>query len=213
MMKGMKEMREEIRKAGEYEIRQAIRIGESEIVYGENLKAAPDSKYLCAYCTKNDIFASYDQCLVSDDYLEIMQIFCERVLGQVEQQRGAQSQLSPEMLALVTAAQCYPHDYGQDITDKVVAICADALRPEFAHAAHQLVYVTGGSGAQANSRGTKVYFKNLYDGKEGYYRRHTVLGVVKAEALPEWAKEGLAKIQAEKENGIPKPKPKNRDDR
>ena len=205
-------MQQETRKAGDFEIQNSIHLGDREVVFGENKNAAPEAKYLCAYCSGDDLFLRYEDGMVGE-YLEIMQLFCERVLGQIAQQRSAQAQLSPEMRAPITAAQCHPHDYGQDITDKVIALRIDTLRPEFAQAVHQLVYVTGGNGAQANARGTKVYFKKLYDGKEGYYRRSSVLGVVKAEALPEWAKDGLAKIQAEKENGIPKPKPKNRDDR
>lgn len=66
-------------------------------------------------------------------------------------------------------------------------------------AAHQLEYVAGGNGAQANPRGTKVYCKNLHDGKGSYYRRSDILGAVRPEELPTWAKERLGQIQAEKQ--------------
>ena len=59
---------EEKRMAGDYEIFQAISIGTKEIVMGESPNAAQDERYMCAYCTTNDIFAQYSGVMVSDDY-------------------------------------------------------------------------------------------------------------------------------------------------
>ena len=49
--------------------------------------------------------------------------------------------------------------------------------------------MTGGFGASANSRGSAVFCKNLYDGKTARYERMDVLGEVKPECMPDWAKE------------------------
>lgn len=53
-------------------------------------------------------------------------------------------------------------------------------------------YVTGGFGASANARGSAVFCKNLYDGKNTRYERMDVLGEVKPERMPDWAKEKAA---------------------
>ena len=41
-------MEDEKRKAGSYEIIQAFRIGDREIVLGEDLNAKPEERYMCA---------------------------------------------------------------------------------------------------------------------------------------------------------------------
>jgi hypothetical protein len=102
-------------------------------------------------------------------------------------------------LACFTSEHCYPDDYRQSINGKVIAISQLSLRGEYQTADKQLCLVTGGFGAEANSRGRAVYVINLYHGKETRWNREDVLGEVKLECLPDWAKERLAVIQAERE--------------
>lgn len=52
--------------------------------------------------------------------------------------------------------------------------------------------MTGGFGASANARGSAVFCKNLYDGKNTRFERMDVLGEVKPECMPDWAKEKAA---------------------
>ena len=65
-------MEDEKRMAGSYEIIQAFRIGDREIVLGEDLNAKPEERYMCAYCQQNEIAALYNEVMVSDDYCEIV---------------------------------------------------------------------------------------------------------------------------------------------
>ncbi len=46
----------------------------------------------------------------------------------------------------------------------------------------------------ANARGSAVFCRNLYDGKDTRYERMDVLGEVKPERMPDWAKEKAAAI-------------------
>ena len=85
------------------------------------------------------------------------------------------------------------------IENNVVAIRADCLRPEYRTADKQLVLITGGFGSHANSRGRAVYTTNLYSGKESRWNREDILGIVKPEYMPDWAKERLKQIQAERQ--------------
>jgi len=57
--------------------------------------------------------------------------------------------------------------------------------------------VIGGFGAHANSRGSAVYCTHLNNGEHTRFERYQVLGVVKE--LPDWAKDSLARLQAEKD--------------
>ena len=73
-------MPEEKRKAGDYEIIQAIHIGDREIVIGEN-QADPNGEfYMCAYCQSNGLFAAYTELMVSDEYAEIVKLFGGKAL-------------------------------------------------------------------------------------------------------------------------------------
>ena len=57
-------MEKEKRMAGDYEIIQAFHIGDREIVIGENPNAAPDERFMCAFCEKNEIAALHSEVMV-----------------------------------------------------------------------------------------------------------------------------------------------------
>ena len=77
----------EKRMAGDYEIIQALHIGDREIVLGENPAGVGDERYMCAVCQKNELLASYTEVMVSDDYPELVKLFGERVAEQAEKTR------------------------------------------------------------------------------------------------------------------------------
>ncbi|MGL6199672.1 MAG: hypothetical protein ACRC3H_12140 [Lachnospiraceae bacterium] len=95
----------------------------------------------------------------------------------------------------ITKDQCIPVQWSDSIEEKVVIIKASALRREYRSADQQLVYVTGGFGAQANARGSAVFGTNLYSGKESRWERRDIEGVIRPESMPDWAKLQLAEIQ------------------
>jgi hypothetical protein len=103
----------------------------------------------------------------------------------------------------ITPEQCTPNDYGENIENKVVAIRASCLWPEYRTADSQLVLATGGFGARANSTGRAVFTVNLYFGKESRWNREDILGVVKPEFMPDWAKEKLKQVQVGRKHKIP----------
>ena len=49
------------RMAGDYEIIQAIHIGDREIVLGEKPQSESGDKYMCAFCQQNELFAAYSE--------------------------------------------------------------------------------------------------------------------------------------------------------
>lgn len=122
-------MQEEKRMAGSYEIKQSIHIGNREVVYGEDAAAKPGEQYLCGYCSSNDLFRSYEDCQAGD-YLEIMELFFDRIHEQVLLLQAEQAQMSPEMKTPISTEQCFPHDYSENIKGKVVAVHSSILRPE-----------------------------------------------------------------------------------
>ncbi|MDE7170288.1 MAG: hypothetical protein K2O11_00190 [Oscillospiraceae bacterium] len=192
---------EEKRMAGGFEIIHAMRVGDREIVLGENPAGIDDERYMCAFCTENGLLASYTEIMVSDDYSELVKLFGERVAEQAEKTRidlnGPKIQGIPN--APITAVGCEVISYQDDLKGKIVVIKPEILRREYRRATCQLQLCTGGFGASPNSRGSACYCTELYSGKTSRFERSDILGTIAPEKLPEWAKHYLEVVrQAEK---------------
>ena len=179
-----------------YEVKNAIHIGDKEILFAVDEKAADGMAYFVGDYTENEILGEYSSCQVSNDFLEAMEEFTDRVSKQIEAMREEVKQigLPPD---LFTAEHCYSNDYKKSIDGKVVAIRADVFRPEYRRGDVQLVLVNGGNGARAEPMGRTIYCYHLNDGKHTRFYRSDVQGEVKPECLPEWAEIKAAAIRAE----------------
>ncbi|MDD4509295.1 MAG: hypothetical protein PHY23_00005 [Oscillospiraceae bacterium] len=199
-------MSDEKRMAENYEITQAIRIGGREVVFGVDEKA--ERPYFCAFYGKQFLFGfikeRYEECVTGDDYVEIVELFSQRIKEQCDKVRAEWAQTEVPRKR-ITAEMCSPNDYAQSIEGKIVAVKLSTLHPEYQSAEHQLIYITGGSGARANSRGTACFCKNLYTGEDTRWERYDIQGEIKTAHLPDWAKERLAVIQAEQAQKSKKP--------
>ena len=183
---------QEKRMVENYEITQGIRIGDKQVVFGGDEKN--EMPYLCAFYTSNGILESYQECMVGDDYVEIMELFADRVKTQCVKVHGEQEKVTVPR-EKITADKCIPTFQCGDITGRVMAVKPEAIRPEYRSAEHQLIYVTGGNGAGERSFGSACYCITLYSGEHGRWERYDLAGEVKPECLPEWAKEKFAEIQ------------------
>lgn len=74
-------------------------------------------------------------------------------------------------------------------------IKADVLRREYRTAQHQLKLCVGGFGASPHSRGSAVFCQDLCSGQTSRFERRDILGTVKPEMLPAWAKQKLDEMQ------------------
>ena len=135
----------------------------------------------------------------SYDYIEIVHLFGSRVANEAELFKEQVEKLDIP-ITLITEADCIPDHYSKDINGKIIAIDPKVLKPEFQRADRQLYYVTGGFGASANSRGSAVFCTNLHTGKSTRYERMDVMGEIKPECMPEWAKEKAQELLHKKRN-------------
>lgn len=187
----------EKRMAENYEITQAVSIGDREVVMGvDKTNAMP---YFCAFYSCNVIFESYSDGIMSDDYVEIVELFAERVRKQCEKVRAEQERITVPREP-VTEDMCLPLAYDDSLAGKVVAIRKDALKPEYRSAPYQLVYVTGGNGARGKALGSACFCTNLYSGERGRWERRDIQGEVKPECLPDWAKARAERIQKKEQD-------------
>jgi hypothetical protein len=189
-------MTEKKRMVDTYEVIHAIHVGDREILF-----AVDDGKTDCPYmvCGCNwDNPLGIDQFFDpagSDDYLEMMTEFTNRVKAQLEAVKAERDKITVP-LSPFTPEHCTPNNYGESIENKVVVIRTERLRPEYRTADNQLVLAVSGFGTYANARGRAVYTVNLYSGKESRWNREDILGVLKTEYMPDWAKEQLKQILA-----------------
>ena len=108
-------------------------------------------------------------------------------------------ELKNTTLDMLGREHCFPLLDGDDIANKVVAINPASLRYEYQRADCQLILVTGESGARSNPRGTAVYGINVFTGRRAsQWKRGDILGEVRPECLPQWAKGRLQVIQRER---------------
>lgn len=77
-------MSKEKRMAGSYEIEQSIYIGEKEVLFGVN--KAEEYPFMVCYCSYNNPLSApwCTEAIGTDDYLEAMQVFTDRVQAQIE---------------------------------------------------------------------------------------------------------------------------------
>lgn len=182
----------EKRMAGDYEITAVMHIGDKEIVIGENL-ADKNTPYMVAYCERNELLARYYDVQVSDSYGEIVKLYGERISEQAELVLQKEKALDIPF-SVISVEDCIPDDYSKSINGKIVAVNPDVLRNEYRRADRQLYLVTGGFGAEANSRGSAVFCTNLHTGEHTRFERRDILGEIKPERLPDWAKTKIKEI-------------------
>ena len=93
---------EEKRMLGDYEVRQSIHIGKKEVVFGVN--EADKYPFMVCFCTYDNPFSAAwaTEAVGTDDYLEAMQIFTDRVQAQIEVVKEEQSRFDFDMTPFTT---------------------------------------------------------------------------------------------------------------
>ena len=200
-------MDDEKRMLGSYAVEQSIYIGNKEVVFSVD-KNEPYPFMVC-YCDYNNPLSAAwpTEAIGTDDYLEAMRIFTDRVQTQIELTRTELQKFKFDKTPF-TVKDCIPDKRNESIEGKVVVISVEPKRHEYQHSAYQLVLADGGNGA-IGGRGQAVFGTCLSDGHRARWERYDVLGEIKPECMPDWAKEALAKIEKQEKAK----KPHNREER
>lgn len=98
------------------------------------------------------------------------------------------------MIVEFTEEHCNPKIPSEDYTDKVVAVQINSLVKEYQKMEYQLQYVT--SHETPKIFGDMVCCIALFSGDESYFETKDILGEVKIEFFPDWAKENLEDIDS-----------------
>ena len=170
-------MNDNVRKIGEYTVRNSMYMGGKEYALCDNMDDPHGLYYMTCVVRANDFYEYYDDVLSSDNYLKIAKLFADRISSAIEAQIE-EEKAHPQRL--MTADMCYDFR-DMDMMGKIIVIKADCLHPEYRTDEHQIVLCTGGNGARSNARGSAVFCEYLTDGSKARFDRMDVLGILKKE--------------------------------
>ena len=131
----------------------------------------------------------YNRYFTVDTAVSLLEAF----IGQVRQAYQALGLFGPE--------HCVGDRQEQDYTGKVLVLSTDTLRESCWTPRDQLWLAEGGYGCSPTARGRAVYAACLGDGEETVWRRTDFTGVLDEQYLPDWAREKLEELQAQKQSG------------
>ena len=163
--------KETARMAGDYEIMQSFRMGGTTMLIGYN---PGDTTYMTCY-QDYDFLGNerFSEAIGSESYVEIMDVFLQRLQKQTEKVRAFQVERAMPVTVL-GREYCLPCS-DESLEGKLVIIRPASLAPE-----HR---------CSPSSRGRAIYFEELYSGKRCRWDRTDILGIADREKLPDWAKE------------------------
>lgn len=172
-----------------YEVTDAIKLGDKEIIIGINTKNL-DLPYMVCNCIwdKHFCIERYKEAFVSNDYLEIMSEFLNRLEKQmlkVQEERNTRK-LPLESLSM---EHCIPNSNDENFENRIIVLKKSTLQPEYQTADYQLYFAFGGTGCIPAVSTGKVHCRNIFSGQDMIWQRHQILGIVRPECIPEWAKD------------------------
>lgn len=193
-------MSDEKRMIGDYEVKESIWFGGKEYIMGEDKSGKAEMPYITCVGTRNELFANYDNALISDDYMELFNVFTERLNEQAKQITAERAERGVTATPLTTA-DCVKGGLNENIEGKIIILKTSSLSPEFRTADNQIMIATGGNGCNPDGHGRAVYCKNLYSGDKSRFERYDVAGIADIAKLPEWAKQKIAELEKVEKTG------------
>lgn len=182
-----------------YEIKSAVFIGNKELLLGVNMNNSEGEYYMTCYAERDFIIETYTDARVSDNFLEIAEIFAARLKEQVETTIAAQDEICKER-KIITSKMCNTYIFSESLVGKILVINPNELRPEYRTDINQIIFCKGGNGANPYGHGTSIYGDYLATGKKTMFHRSDILGELKPEYYPKWAEKRIAVVNEFHEN-------------
>lgn len=195
-----------------WEVFDSFLVGDQEVIVGFDASAIKN-KYLVSYVRKDNDFGmeEYFESIGTDEYLEAMSLYSRRTADQVKKTQDERDKIGITEVIGLDACMSIAD---LNLENMVVVIRPELLRPEYQTADRQIMIATGGAGCRADSLGTSVFVTYLYSGEQGRFNRAHILGVIKPERIPDWAKSKLGELRNEKQVPIrPVARKRDSDDR
>ena len=181
-----------------YCIDSHIWVGNTRICFG--ISEDKNEKYpymVCEYESKGFLFPVCDKMSCFDDFSEAVSAYAEKIGGKARELEQKRKEIGLDDVSCLTPNDLVSVSYDMSIRNKVVAVSEQSISHGYRDIAHQLYYVDGGFGVEANSRGRACYGWSLYTGEKCRIERPDVIGIVPEEKMPDFAKNTLERILKE----------------
>ncbi len=170
-----------------YKVAQDVCLNGIHYIFGVDENACD------SYCVCNmtdDLFIQYYNFIKGNNYLSMLNEWNSRILK-------ATSELKEQQQDKIVCGEDYVRliSGNTSIIHKVIVINAKALSPEMRFSQNQLQFVVGGLGAEDSSRGNAVMCINVSNSEKGIFKRSDVLGILRADKVPIWAKKEMIQLQ------------------
>ena len=178
-----------------YEVVSSMNIGGKRMILAVSNDKEEQYPYLKCIYTENELFGTYESVIASDSYPEAIKLYADDIKAEAVQLELNQRAMGDAALPCYKPDEVRPVYFTDNIIGKVVAIEEKYLSNGYKDRGHQLYYVVGGSGAYPNSRGQACFSYDLYNGKKERVERYEVMGYMREEELPEFAKKTLETVK------------------
>lgn len=178
-----------------YTVEAEVSVGTKRMIFGISEDRTKQYPYMKCIATENELFESYDNAVVCDNYAEALRLFADDIKAEAVILETEQRALGDAGEYCYNSEEVRPVYFCDSVKGKVVAIGESELSHGYKDRAHQLFYVTGGFGAEPNSRGNACYCYNLYSGEKDRIERYQIIGYLEEKELPAFAANGLRDIK------------------
>ena len=178
-----------------YEVVSSMNIGGKRMILAVSNDKEEQYPYLKCIYTENELFGTYESVIASDSYPEAIKLYADDIKAEAVQLELNQRAMGDAALPCYKPDEVRPVYFTDNIIGKVVAVEEKYLSNGYKDRGHQLYYVVGGSGAYPNSRGQACFSYDLYNGKKERVERYEVMGYMREEELPEFAKKTLETVK------------------
>ena len=178
-----------------YEVVSSMNIGGKRMILAVSNDKEEQYPYLKCIYTENELFGTYESVIASDSYPEAIKLYADDIKAEAVQLQLNQRAMGDAALPCYKPDEVRPVYFTDNIIGKVVAVEEKYLSDGYKDRGHQLYYVVGGSGAYPNSRGQACFSYDLYNGKKERIERYEVMGYMREDELPEFAKKTLETVK------------------
>lgn len=178
-----------------YEVVSSMNIGGKRMILAVSNDKEEQYPYLKCIYTENELFGTYESVIASDSYPEAIKLYADDIKAEAVQLELNQRAMGDAALLCYKPDEVRPVYFTDNIIGKVVAVEEKYLSNGYKDRGHQLYYVVGGSGAYPNSRGQACFSYDLYNGKKERIERYEVMGYMREDELPEFAKKTLESVK------------------
>lgn len=172
----------------DYAIIQTERVGTKEFYIGEKEESS-SNEYITGTVNRklSDLgIVQYSIDAQSHEYSDVLDYYYTHILDEVKR---IQEETANEPKGTVNRNDCHSINDYETLKGKIIVLDKEVLLKEYQSVSHQLYLADDGFGCYPKGNGNAIFAYNLYTGKKTRIEKYDVLGVIKEERMPEWAKE------------------------